>query len=124
MRRCSKTDAGARGSDDLGCFRFGLPCREPQGSFHVPTEKSLGYGELAAAAAALKTPKPEDLTLKDPSQFRYIGKGQVQIIDMFDITTGKAMYAQDIHVPGMKFAVVAGRRSYSARSRRSTKRPP
>ena len=25
---------------------------------------------------------------------------------MFDITTGKAMYAQDIHVPGMKFAVI------------------
>jgi len=73
---------------------------------HVPTKRSLGYGELAAAAAALPTPKLNTVVLKDPSQFRYIGKGQVQLIDMFDITTGKAMYAQDIHVPGMKFAVI------------------
>jgi isoquinoline 1-oxidoreductase beta subunit len=73
---------------------------------HVPTKRSLGYGELAAAASALPTPKLSTVVLKDPSQFRYIGKGQVQLIDMFDITTGKAMYAQDIHVPGMKFAVI------------------
>ena len=73
---------------------------------HVPTGKSLGFGELAAAASALKTPSANSLTLKDPSEFRYIGKGNVQITDLFDITTGKAMYAQDIHVPGMMFAVI------------------
>jgi isoquinoline 1-oxidoreductase beta subunit len=73
---------------------------------HVPTGKSLGYGDLAAAASALQTPAASSLTLKDPSQFRYIGKGNVQITDLFDITTGKAMYAQDIHVPGMLFAVI------------------
>ncbi len=74
---------------------------------HTPTGKSLGYGELAAAASTLKTPAESTLTLKDPSQFRYIGKGEVQITDLRDITTGKAMYAQDIHVPDMKYAVVA-----------------
>jgi len=74
---------------------------------HIPTGKSLGYGELATTAAALKTPSAGSLTLKDPAMFRYIGKGEVQITDLFNITTGKAMYAQDIHVPGMKFAVVA-----------------
>jgi len=74
---------------------------------HVPSGKSLGYGELAAAAAALPTPKASTLTLKDPSQFRYIGKGKVQITDLRDITTGKAMYAQDIHIDGMKYAVIA-----------------
>jgi len=74
---------------------------------HVPTGKSLGYGELAEKAAALPTPKASTITLKDPSQFRYIGKGQVQITDLFDITTGKATYAQDIHVDGMKYAVIA-----------------
>jgi isoquinoline 1-oxidoreductase beta subunit len=73
---------------------------------HTPSGKSLGYGELAATAAALKTPPMSSLTLKDPSQFRYIGKGKVQITDMFDITTGKAMYGQDVHVPGMLFAVI------------------
>ena len=74
---------------------------------HVPTKRSLGYGELAATAAGLKTPAMNTLQLKDPSQFKYIGKGKVQIIDLFNITTGKADYAQDIHVPGMKYAVVA-----------------
>ena len=69
--------------------------------------KSLGFGELAAAAAKLPTPALNGLQLKDPSKFRYIGKGNVQITDLHDITTGKAMYAQDISVPGMKFAVVA-----------------
>ena len=74
--------------------------------FHVPTGRSLGFGDLAAAAAALKTPALRDIQLKDPSQFRYIGKGNVQITDLRDITMGKAMYAQDIHVPGMLYAMV------------------
>jgi isoquinoline 1-oxidoreductase beta subunit len=73
---------------------------------HKPTGKSLGYGELAATAAGLKTPAVSQLSLKDPSQFRYIGKGNVQITDLFDITTGKAVYAQDIHVPGMLYAQI------------------
>src|SRR5689334_753363 len=73
---------------------------------HKPSGKSLGYGELAATAAALPTPKLSQVNLKDPSQFRYIGKGQVQITDLFDITTGRAKYAQDIIVPGMLYAMV------------------
>ena len=74
---------------------------------HTPTGRSLGYGELAAAASALPTPKLSTVNLKDPSQFRYIGKGNVQITDLFNITTGRANYAQDIHVPGMLYALVA-----------------
>ncbi len=73
---------------------------------HVPTGKTIGYGELAEAAAALPTPKARTLTLKDPSQFRYIGKGNVQITDLMDITTGKATYAQDVRVPDMLYAVI------------------
>jgi isoquinoline 1-oxidoreductase subunit beta len=74
---------------------------------HTPTGRKLGYGELAATASKLKTPALRDVALKDPADFRYIGKGEVQITDLRDITTGHAMYAQDIHVPGSKFAVVA-----------------
>ncbi len=74
---------------------------------HIPSGKSLGFGELAAAAAELKTPRAADLTLKTPAQFRYIGKGNVPMYDLHDITTGKAIYGQDVIVPGMKFAVVA-----------------
>jgi isoquinoline 1-oxidoreductase beta subunit len=74
--------------------------------FHVPTGRALGFGDLAATAAALKTPSLSSLTLKNPDQFRYIGKGQVQITDLFNITTGRAKYAQDIVVPGMLYAVI------------------
>jgi isoquinoline 1-oxidoreductase beta subunit len=73
---------------------------------HIPSGKSLGYGELAAAAAKLPTPSMKSLTLKNPSQFKYIGKGNIPITDLFNITTGKATYAQDIAIPGMKFAVI------------------
>src|SRR6185295_15900872 len=31
----------------------------------------------------------------------------VGIVDLFDITTGKATYGQDVHFNGMKYAVVA-----------------
>lgn len=74
---------------------------------HIPSGKSLGYGELAAAAAALPTPKMNSINLKKPSEFKYIGKGNVQMIDLKDITMGKARYGQDVIVEGMKFAVIA-----------------
>src|SRR3546814_12431303 len=67
----------------------------------------LGYGALAEAAMALPVPARSDLTFKDEKAFRYIGKGQVQIVDLHDITTGKAIYAADVSLPGMLTAVVA-----------------
>ena len=54
-----------------------------------------------------RRPPPTRCKLKEPSAFRYIGKGNVAIVDLFDITTGKAIYGQDVMLPGMKFAVVA-----------------
>lgn len=74
---------------------------------HVADGKKLGFGELAAAAAAEPVPPVESLKLKDPSEFRYIRKGKVQIVDLHDITTGKATYGIDAKLPGMKFAVIA-----------------
>ncbi|MBV8836782.1 MAG: xanthine dehydrogenase family protein molybdopterin-binding subunit, partial [Alphaproteobacteria bacterium] len=74
---------------------------------HTPSGRKLGYGEVAADAAALPVPAQADVKLKDPSAFRYIGKGTVGIVDLFDITTGKAMYGQDIRLEGTKYAVVA-----------------
>src|SRR5208282_1799288 len=56
-------------------------------------------------AAAL--PLPDKIRLKEPSAFRYIGKGNVPIVDLFDITTGHTTYGQDVMRPGMKFAVIA-----------------
>jgi isoquinoline 1-oxidoreductase subunit beta len=73
---------------------------------HAASGRKLGYGELAADAAAMTVPASDKLKLKDPSKFRYIGKG-APIVDGFDITTGRAMYGQDIRLDGMKYAVIA-----------------
>ena len=74
---------------------------------HHGTGKQLGYGELAQAAAQLPVPAAESLKFKDPASYRYIGTGSVSIVDLFDITTGRAQYGIDARLPGMKFAVIA-----------------
>jgi isoquinoline 1-oxidoreductase subunit beta len=71
------------------------------------TGKKLGYGELAADAAKMDVPATDSLRLKDPSQFRYIGKDGTNIVDSFGITTGRAIYGQDVRLPGQKYAVIA-----------------
>ncbi len=68
---------------------------------------TLGFGELAKAAMTQPVPAFEELSFKDESEFRYIGKDKVSIYDLHDITTGKAIYGADVMLPGMKVAVVA-----------------
>src|SRR5205807_5100866 len=52
-------------------------------------------------------PAQDKVKLKEQSQFRYMGKGNVGMVDLFDITTGKATYGQDVHMDGLKYAVIA-----------------
>lgn len=68
---------------------------------------SAGFGELADAAMKLPVPKFEELSFIDEKDFRYIGTGKISIVDLHDITTGKAIYGADIMLPGMKVAVIA-----------------
>ena len=74
---------------------------------HRPTGRRAGYGSLAKAAAGQPVPARETLRLKDPKQFRYIGKGQLKLVDGRDIATGKAQYGIDTRLDGMLYAVVA-----------------
>ncbi|MDR3507835.1 MAG: xanthine dehydrogenase family protein molybdopterin-binding subunit [Caulobacteraceae bacterium] len=74
---------------------------------HTPTGRSLTYGELAKAAAALPVPPRETLKLKPASAFRYIGKDAVTGVDRADIVTGKAVYGGDMRPEGLVYAVVA-----------------
>jgi len=74
---------------------------------HTRSGRKLGYGDVADEAAALPTPPVDKIRLKEPSAFRYIGKGNVPVVDLFDITTGRATYGQDVMRPGMRFAVIA-----------------
>ena len=74
---------------------------------HATSGRTLGYGALAAAAADLPVPAPEMVVLKQPAAFRYIGKGNVGLIDGLAITTGRAIYGMDHKLDGMLHAVVA-----------------
>ncbi|MHC4055388.1 xanthine dehydrogenase family protein molybdopterin-binding subunit [Bradyrhizobium sp. 25ACV] len=91
--------------------RWGVPATEVKAVnhevVHSASGRKLGFGELAADAAKESVPAIEGLKLKDPRDFRYLGKGQVGIVDLHDITTGKARYGADVRLPGMKYAVIA-----------------
>jgi isoquinoline 1-oxidoreductase beta subunit len=78
---------------------------EPHTVVHNATGRRLGYGELAAAAARLTVPKKEQLQLKKPSEWRYIGKGMTSV-DLEKLCTGKALYGMDARVEGMVYASI------------------
>lgn len=92
-----------------GAQRLGVPVSElttePGKVVHAASGRSLGYGELAETAMDLPVPDPASVTLRDPSQFRWIGK-PVQRLDAYDKSTGKALYSIDIKVDGMLHAAV------------------
>src|SRR2546429_6783265 len=77
------------------------------GVVHRASGRRVGYGALAKDAAKPPVPPRETLRLKDPSRFRYIGKGELKLIDAPNIASGKAQYGIDTRLPGMLYAVVA-----------------
>jgi isoquinoline 1-oxidoreductase beta subunit len=109
MRQCGA--AARQMLETAAAKKWGVDASEVEAQVHEVVHKSsgrkLGFGELAADAAALPVPPEDKIKLKEASAFRYIGKGNVRATDLVDITTGKATYGQDIMLPGMKFAVVA-----------------
>jgi len=109
MRQCGA--AARQMLETAAAKRWGVNVAECEAQFHEvvhkPSARKLGYGELADDAAALPMPAADAIKLKDQSAFRYMGKGNVPLVDLFDITTGKAIYGQDVMLPGMKFAVIA-----------------
>jgi isoquinoline 1-oxidoreductase beta subunit len=80
-------------------------CRAENGVIlHGATKRRLTYGSVAEAAA--KLPIPADVPLKDPKQFRVIGKSTKRL-DTPDKVNGRAEFGIDIRRPGMLYAVVA-----------------
>jgi len=73
---------------------------------HKASTRSLGYGELATLAAKQPVPKKEDVKLKSPEQWRYIGK-PAPGYDVTDVCAGKALFGMDVRVDGMLYAAVA-----------------
>lgn len=72
---------------------------------HAASGRSLSYGELAELAAKLPIPPVSQVRLKNPAEFRYIGKA-IPSVDSTDIVQGQAQYTSDITLPDMLYAVV------------------
>ena len=70
---------------------------------HDATGRTAGFGELVAWAVELGV--PEQVTFKSRADYRYIGK-PVDLIDGFDMTTGRAMYGIDTVLPDMLHASI------------------
>lgn len=78
-------------------------CRTEKG-FVIAGNKRASYGELAAAAAKLSP--PASVKLKDPKDWKHIGKS-TRRLDAKSKVSGEAMFGMDVHFPGMLIAVVA-----------------
>jgi isoquinoline 1-oxidoreductase beta subunit len=86
-----------------------VPAAECETDLHIvvhrSTDRKVGYGELAGAAAKLRVPTKEELKFKPKIAWRYIGKGKVSN-DLEALVTGKAIYGMDARVDGMVYASV------------------
>ncbi|MCO7568566.1 xanthine dehydrogenase family protein molybdopterin-binding subunit [Pseudomonas chlororaphis] len=117
MRRCG---AAARTMlEQAAAEQWQVPLSECRAQLHkvvhAPSGRELGYGALAAAAGARAVPARDSLRLKQPSEFRYIGKEATRAIDGQDIVSGRAVYGADVHFEGMLFAAVARPRVYGGK---------
>ena len=107
VRRRGAQDAGDRPPPSDGAS---TPTRSRRSSTRSCTSRpasKLGYGELAADAAALPAPAPTSCSSRSRARSATSARATSRIVDLFDITTGKATYGQDVMLPGMKFAVIA-----------------
>ncbi len=106
-------EAGATGRallEAAAAKQWNVPASEVEARQHVVTHRAsgrtLGYGELVATARDLPMPAKTAIRLKQPDQFRYIGK-DMPIVDMSDMIRGTAQYGMDLRREGMLVAVIA-----------------
>jgi isoquinoline 1-oxidoreductase subunit beta len=78
-------------------------CQVVAGRITHPSGKSAGFGELAAAAS--KLPLPGSVKLKEPAQFKLIGK-PLPRLEARAKGEGKAGFGIDVLLPGMLYAAV------------------
>jgi len=86
--------------------------RTQAGKVLAPDGRQLGYGELAEAAMA--QPVPEKIALKDPKDFRLIGRPTGRL-DAKAKSSGRQDFGIDVRLPGQLTAVVARPPVFGAR---------
>jgi isoquinoline 1-oxidoreductase beta subunit len=64
---------------------------------HVPSGRTVTYGQVASAAG--KLPVPTAVPLKDPKDWKLVGK-RLARLDTVDKVTGKQVYGADLMLPG------------------------
>ena len=72
---------------------------------HAASGRTIGFVELVSLASQQPVPTAKEIKLKPATEFQYIGKG-VPIVDLKNITTGKAIYGFDVQMPGMVYASI------------------
>jgi isoquinoline 1-oxidoreductase subunit beta len=88
-------------------------CRAQNGTvIHQASGRSLGYGELAADAARMSV--PENVTLKQPADFRLIGT-PAKRLDVPAKVNGTALFGIDARPPGVKIATLAQSPAFGGR---------
>lgn len=70
---------------------------------HRPSGRKLSYGQVADDASKLEV--PQNPTLKDPKDFKILGKYAPRL-DVPSRVTGNAVFGIDVDVPGMVYAVM------------------
>jgi isoquinoline 1-oxidoreductase subunit beta len=71
---------------------------------HASSGKHATFGELAGRAA--QQPVPAQVTLKDPANFRIVGRDHLPRLDSQAKSTGQQQFAIDVMLPGMMTAVI------------------
>jgi isoquinoline 1-oxidoreductase beta subunit len=87
---------------------------EPGAVVHAGAGRRASYGELVDAAAGLQV--PDDVALKDPQDFRIVGRSTPRL-DTPDKVAGTATFGIDVTRPGMRTAVVLHAPVFGARAR-------